>query len=87
MALSTALIYPFFFLYTTNLTNGTAKLPTHEWQAVQPFEGPETVTPVMVMRPLWVHGKAAPKTTSSVDARHSYNLLSSLTGYLSNQRH
>ncbi|UQC82779.1 uncharacterized protein CLUP02_08269 [Colletotrichum lupini] len=49
------LIYPFPFLYTSDLSNGASNLPHHVWTAAQPLKENSTESDV-IMRSIWVHG-------------------------------
>ncbi|KAM7217825.1 Sterol-sensing domain of SREBP cleavage-activation domain containing protein [Rhypophila decipiens] len=52
------LLYPFFFLYTTdatNITSGVSNLPHHVWTDARPL-GEAIIEPDVIMRSIWVHG-------------------------------
>ncbi|OHW91020.1 srebp cleavage activating protein [Colletotrichum incanum] len=55
VAVAAILIYPFPFLYTSDLSNGASNLPHHVWTAAQPLKENSTESDV-IMRSIWVHG-------------------------------
>ncbi|CCC09962.1 unnamed protein product [Sordaria macrospora k-hell] len=59
VALVFLLLYPIFFLYTTdatNVTSGVSNLPHHVWTDAQPLSERAVVEPDVIMRSIWVHG-------------------------------
>ncbi|KXJ93075.1 sterol-sensing domain of SREBP cleavage-activation-domain-containing protein [Microdochium bolleyi] len=56
VAVASVLIYPLFFLYTNDYTNGASNLPHHVWTDAQPLQEKATVQPDVFMRSIWVHG-------------------------------
>ncbi|KAJ1329530.1 Sterol-sensing domain of SREBP cleavage-activation [Microdochium nivale] len=56
VAVASVLIYPLFFLYTNDYTNGTSNLPHHVWTDAQPLQDKAGVQPDVFMRSIWVHG-------------------------------
>ncbi|KAI8254431.1 Sterol regulatory element-binding protein cleavage-activating protein [Colletotrichum sp. SAR11_239] len=55
VAVAAILIYPFPYLYTSDLSNGASNLPHHVWTAAQPLKENST-EPDVIMRSIWVHG-------------------------------
>ncbi|TEA19091.1 Sterol regulatory element-binding protein cleavage-activating protein [Colletotrichum sidae] len=55
VAVAAILIYPFPYLYTSDLSNGASNLPHHVWTAAQPLNENST-EPDVIMRSIWVHG-------------------------------
>ncbi|WYZ38923.1 hypothetical protein EsH8_III_000837 [Colletotrichum jinshuiense] len=55
VAVAAILIYPFPYLYTSDLSNGASNLPHHVWTAAQPLKENSTESDV-IMRSIWVHG-------------------------------
>ncbi|KAF6827406.1 srebp cleavage activating protein [Colletotrichum plurivorum] len=55
VAVAAILIYPFPYLYTSDLSNGASNLPHHVWTAAQPLNENAT-EPDVIMRSIWVHG-------------------------------
>ncbi|KAJ4385945.1 hypothetical protein N0V85_007954 [Neurospora sp. IMI 360204] len=59
VALVFLLLYPIFFLYTTdatNVTSGVSNLPHHVWTDAQPLSERAVAEPDVIMRSIWVHG-------------------------------
>ncbi|KAL0466992.1 sterol-sensing domain of SREBP cleavage-activation domain-containing protein [Neurospora intermedia] len=59
VALVFCLLYPIFFLYTTdatNVTSGVSNLPHHVWTDAQPLSERAVAEPDVIMRSVWVHG-------------------------------
>ncbi|KAH7033230.1 sterol-sensing domain of SREBP cleavage-activation-domain-containing protein [Microdochium trichocladiopsis] len=56
VAVAAVLIYPIFFLYTNDYTNGASNLPHHVWTDAHPLQGKASVQPDVFMRSIWVHG-------------------------------
>ncbi|KAK1783612.1 sterol-sensing domain of SREBP cleavage-activation-domain-containing protein [Copromyces sp. CBS 386.78] len=59
VALVFLLLYPIFFLYTTdatNVTSGVSNLPHHVWTDAQPLSERAAAEPDVIMRSIWVHG-------------------------------
>ena len=59
VALIFFLLYPFFFLYTTDvttITSGVSNLPHHVWTDARPLGDRDAVEPDVIMRSIWVHG-------------------------------
>jgi hypothetical protein len=56
VGVATILIYPVFFLYTNDFSNGASNLPHHVWTVAQPVEYKASVEPDVIMRSIWVHG-------------------------------
>ncbi|TKW59220.1 Sterol regulatory element-binding protein cleavage-activating protein [Colletotrichum tanaceti] len=55
VAVAAILIYPFPYLFTSDLSNGASNLPHHVWTAAQPLKENSTGSDV-IMRSIWVHG-------------------------------
>ena len=56
VAISTTLLYPIPFLYTSDFASGASNLPHHVWTNAQPIKGALAVEPDVIMRSIWVHG-------------------------------
>lgn len=59
VALVFLMLYPIFFLYTTdatNVTSGVSNLPHHVWTDAQPLSERAVAEPDVIMRSIWVHG-------------------------------
>lgn len=53
--LTTILVYPIPFLFTSDYINGASNLPHHVWTAAQPLPDNVSIEPDVIMRSIWIH--------------------------------